>query len=674
MIKVFERHIDHIVDRHSAYLSALVIVVISSITYGLFLLRLGVYWDEALFMWVANVDGASGLVDAMGTDRPAVGTLWGLEYSIIGSNILLWHIWGLITRIGSGLAVLWLFHELLPGRKMIAFTAGLLFTIYPGFSQQPIAFMYQLTFIVLILSNVSLAATVRSHRHSNYWLWLVIGLGALIFEVLLIEYFLGLELLRILLLWYISKDTSPKLFSWQRLITTGRRWLPYMALSIMFLIWRVIIFSPERSETDVSSAIFDRFKESPFEALAGVPLNGIRDFFETVIFAWFTPTYIQWNDVESVLLQGLALVVATIVMIVFGVYVYLVHRSTHDEDTERLDQNTALTLAGIGVVAFFGSIFFVLLSDRNAHLANFDDRYTLPGLLCAIFVVVGLLYSIPNLKWRLSLTTLLIGLAVIAHVVNTNDYRHEWQSTTDMWWQAAWRMPQIEDDTIILIDTDEQTFRIQANHTVWSTANHAFKDEVRINLYGEFLDAENIDNLRRSSVISGTFRHLNYQVDYGNIIIISYKTDGCLHVMDGQRLEMPEEPSGNLLATAPYSDIERILVSAESIALPTHYFGTEPTHNWCYYYQKADLARQMEDYEQINILFEEANSRGLAPSDLSEWYPFIEGFVMLNQTEVAQELMDSMIDNDPFYSVALCQMVSRLGRIDEYTNLECILP
>ena len=51
---------------------------------------------------------------------------------------------------------------------------------------------------------------------------------------------------------------------------------------------------------------------------------------------------------------------------------------------------------------------------------------------------------------------------------------------------------------------------------------------------------------------------------------------------------------------------------------PPMLFGPEPPHTWCYYFQKADLARQRGDWDEVARLGDEARELGFAALDVSD--------------------------------------------------------
>ena len=62
----------------------------------------------------------------------------------------------------------------------------------------------------------------------------------------------------------------------------------------------------------------------------------------------------------------------------------------------------------------------------------------------------------------------------------------------------------------------------------------------------------------------------------------------------------------------------------------------QPT--WCYFFQKADLARQFQEWERIVQLWDEATAAGFQPQNGVEYLPFIEGFARQNDWRQAARL------------------------------------
>ena len=84
-------------------------------------------------------------------------------------------------------------------------------------------------------------------------------------------------------------------------------------------------------------------------------------------------------------------------------------------------------------------------------------------------------------------------------------------------------------------------------------------------------------------------------------------------------------------------------------------------HNWCYYYEKADLARQAGDWNQVAHLGDEAFAASYRPDDLSEYLPFIEAYARLNRWNDAKQLTLSTADTMPILEPALCGLWQRVN-------------
>jgi hypothetical protein len=85
-----------------------------------------------------------------------------------------------------------------------------LFTVYPGFTQQPIAMSYGSDFIHLVLFMFSVGCTLWALR-SPRWFWRLSGISvvSLISSLILTEYYVGLELARPCMIAMVQRSTGP---------------------------------------------------------------------------------------------------------------------------------------------------------------------------------------------------------------------------------------------------------------------------------------------------------------------------------------------------------------------------------------------------------------------------------------------------------------------------------
>jgi hypothetical protein len=145
-------------------------------------------------------------------------------------------------------------------------------------------------------------------------------------------------------------------------------------------------------------------------------------------------------------------------------------------------------------------------------------------------------------------------------------------------------------------------------------------------------------------------------LNYRRALIMSQPSAAsCVHVIDARWIERSQYDTHQIAQLFPHSKIEFALTENETASTPLDFvFGAEPAHDWCYYYQKAELARQQGDWETIAELGDKTNSLELIPSDLIEWTPFVQAYAYLGQTEKVEQLT-AHFKNDPFHNQQLCK-------------------
>jgi len=145
-------------------------------------------------------------------------------------------------------------------------------------------------------------------------------------------------------------------------------------------------------------------------------------------------------------------------------------------------------------------------------------------------------------------------------------------------------------------------------------------------------------------------------------MVFNDQTKGnCLWVINPQDHLNPYFP--DLLSSAvPLSNLSRIHSRSVSDDFPpVDLFGDEPDHGWCYYYEKADLSRQTEDWDTVLSLGQQVLAEGFSPDKSAsnsphEWVPFIEGFAYEGYWDTAEELTFAGIERDKKYTEMYCNL------------------
>ena len=105
----------------------------------------------------------------------------------------------------------------------------------------------------------------------------------------------------------------------------------------------------------------------------------------------------------------------------------------------------------------------------------------------------------------------------------------------------------------------------------------------------------------------------------------------------------PEVEATNRLLPPALRDVarysnQRVILFDRKAQLPGQFYGSEPPHDWCYYFGQAELARQKGDWEQVVAFGETAFALDDHPNDPVERFVFIEGYAHVGDWKKAVEL------------------------------------
>ena len=95
------------------------------------------------------------------------------------------------------------------------------------------------------------------------------------------------------------------------------------------------------------------------------------------------------------------------------------------------------------------------------------------------------------------------------------------------------------------------------------------------------------------------------------------------------------------------------------------FLGEEQEHGWCYYYEKMDLAMQLDDPETAAQLADEAADRNLRAEDSVEWIPVIEAYVETGRADEAEQYAAILKDNE-YMAFSACRYFGAKENADEY--------
>jgi hypothetical protein len=639
------------------------LLVICVISFGLLIPTLGFYMDDWYTMWFAKTLGVSSFPAVYAEDRPFLAYFYMVATTLVGQTPIAWQIFNLLCRWLASLGVWWMLRQVWPKASWAIALVALVFAVYPGFKQNWIAVSYSPWYFFLALYLFSVGGMLLSLRQQKwFWLLLALSLVASICELFSTEYYFGLELLRPVLIWIVlgALVSNPR----ERLKKAFLNWLPYLVVMLGYWIWRTFFF------------VSTHYQLLVFKELSTHPLAAISNFFSTIVQNAFNASWVAWNQVLQLpygfdLTQRQPLIFWGVVILTgLLVLTFLWHlKSTYVESAQAatLSENWGWQFIWVGAVALaVGGIPF--WAAGLSVSPNYPwDRFTLPMMLGASLVLIGVIETLGKARLhKIVVVALAVALATGANFQLARDFHLEWVSMQDFFWQLTWRVPGLKPGTIIL--THELPMQYYSETSLTAPVNWIYAPQIHtdtLDYFVYFADDTQGEQLLASlpgTAITRSLRTAEFDSSTSQVLALYYAPPACVHVLDTNGETQPMLPV-DLRPAIPLSNTGQILTeNATPLYLPANLFGMEPLHDWCYFYEKAELARQLGDWTSVVELGAQAEQLNLEPGWSSEWLPFIEGYVHVGNWDKAEKLTLEGLKAYPLMASGACETWLRISK------------
>lgn len=641
-----------------------ILLIISALVYLPNIHLLGYYKDDWYLMYSAHTQGPEIFKAIFMIDRPARGELLMFLYRFFGDNPLYYNLSAYIFRFLSAIGFLWIVRMVWPSKRTATLFMAILFMLYPGYLSGVNGIDFQAHVVSLCFAVFSIALSLRSISLNNS----VLSYSAALISILLgwaylglVEYSIGLEVFRFCCYFVVlSRNSDQRLY--QKVVKTLRKIFLYLIIPVGFLFWRSFIFQNERRATDVGSQ-FDELFSSPILTGFRWGVYVLQDMLNVILLAWGVPVYqIAFQLRLRNALIGIA------ISIIILVLVHFVISNDELEPENGRDGKWRTEALWLGILAVLASILPVIATNRHIDFSEFS-RYALPGSLGGVLVLTSILYHLDSPRIRIGITYLFITIAAFIHYANTIQAGVQAASVREFWWQVSWRVPQIREGTTLIARYAESG--IPESYVVWGPANIIYYPEkhaerpVKLKLPAVILNNDSITKITTKSNKEdiSVGRSWTFQQDYQNILVISQaSSSSCVRVINGAALERSTFEDYGISMVAPHSNIEDVLINQNAHIPPHLIFGPEPDHGWCYYFQKADLARQAGDWNEVARLGNEAQKLGLHPNDQIEWMPFLQAYSILGDVKQVRDI-SKRIDTENYYKLQTCQIMTSMDKL-----------
>jgi hypothetical protein len=597
-------------------------------------------------------------------------------YQVFGGNVLYYNLSALLFRLLATLSFWWVLQQLWTRKPTANALAALLFFVYPGFLSQFNGIDYQSQLVSLAAAMLSIALSLKALSTSRFIFRVLFFIPAGIlgwFYLGLVEYFLGFELFRLAIFMLLQSRFDQTGLA--KVVAGIRSWLPNILIPGVFLIWRVFFFESERGATDIGAQLAV-FQESPLATGVWWALRLALNSLDVLFSAWVIPLYQlsgEFSRLREVFIAGLAS------LMVIAPVLWLIQR----DDNKQVSNGSAwqTEMFWLGIALAVAGLIPVILVNRAVDFSNFT-RYALASSIGSALVFTAVLFMVSAPPVRAAGVALLLFSAVFTHHANALKLARETASLREFWWQVTWRIPMLEADTALIANYPVGS--IQEDYFVWGPANLIYyptfsePDRIRVSLTAIVLNKDSVLTiLSDASQGYGDRRSIQTLVNYNQILILSRPSvSSCVQVIDGHQPVFSEFEEERVMLVAPSSDVDTIVVGANSVIPPQLIFGDMPEPTWCFYYEKASLAVQQGNWTQALELGNDAFKLDLAAGDPIEWLPFLRAYARAGDVDRLREIKRLMRNSSPYVFDQTCSVLMRetdlpAGVLETVSTLYC---
>jgi hypothetical protein len=610
----------------------LTIIVIALLAFGLQIPWLGFFQDDWNFVFYSNRLGSQGLLEFLLRDgRPGAAWVYDLGFALLGYQPAYWQAFTLLLRVLTTIVFWMILNKIWPSRRYGNLVAAVFFLAYPFFTLQPLSVAYAPHFMAYLLYALSVYFMILALLSPGKYLLYTIPAVLLAFlQLFTVEYFIGLELLRPVILWYLIARQEHQ--AWQKTLKqVFLAWLPYLLTLSFFVTWRSF-FLPGLGARNDPLAVFSNFGTQ----LLAVVQNALADLVLVLITSWF-------NIIDPKLfVVGPVRNLYYIAVVVIGALSFYFLAKAASRETGPEGERKQVLLGGIlifaaGMISAYSVGYIISLK-----IAPWNSRFVLPAMLgLALLVAAVIEMLIVSPKTRHIFLAVLVGFVIGWHNYNTLEFKTAWEKQSRLYEQLVWRAPSIKPGTAIV--SNEEILGYMGDYPTSYGINAIYSsDKSRDVPYWFFALSENFhtapDPVTGQTELEAQRGTVTFRGRPEDAIYISYKPEDkqCLWVLRPQDAEYKYLP--DVLKKGAQSSNYRNILPKQGASSLYDTIISENRDTWCYYYQKADLARQMNDPDQVVSLWQQAQDKGLRPDNGFEYIPFIQAYAQLGKWDQAYQL------------------------------------
>jgi len=634
------------------------LLLISVFSYGLLSSWMKFFHDEYSILWFYH--RANDVTLFFEGNRPFLAYIYTPLLNIFGTNSYLWSLFSVLSRWFHALCLFWLVKEIWPNDQPLAIVTSLLCIVYPAFQAQFASMIFGILFLLFSFFLLSLLFTLKAlKREKNRTLLIITSLLFSCINLITTEYFFSLEILRYVIIWfYLFKEQIQDMHQ-----VILRKSLPYLILYLPIIGWR---FFQQPGETTYKFNISQQLSAISPSKIFSFLMNLIVDVWNVSIGAWIYALYPHHLLADQ---STMALILTLFLCSIVASLCFFFFRNLKSFKEKTRDNYLLIIIFSLTAIIVAGVPFWIAKLPIGKHYAF--SRWTIPFILGASILIAKLILLGNRSLFAVLLASFMIAVGVGNQILIANSFRHDWDKQMNYIWQFKWRIPSLQENTTIFSNMLDFDYENSDEISMALNLHYSSIEELKIPLFQFYLPE------RVGTVLLPTIEHdlslagrRYYELFQGNTsqsIVIDFQYPSCFKVLDPE-IDIYNPNINSLSKDALFlSNTSLISKSGKQIDQKhvKNIFGKVPQPDWCYYFEKADLARQFKDWHELKEISAEVRDRELFPRDNREWFPFIEGYAHNNDWESAIALSRSICSQSPQYVQMLQALWNRIDRQTE---------
>jgi hypothetical protein len=426
-----------------------------------------------------------------------------------------------------------------------------------------------------------------------------------------------------------------------------------LILFVLAVLSRLFIFNNQI----YGFGLMSQLQSAPLGTLLLLIQNVFTSLWTVTIAAWiqlFTAINPAVHGVRTIALYGVVTLVA------LAIAIFFLFKGTEDHKNKR-DIYYAIGL-GAFLLPFAGAPFWS--TGLTISLAHPASRFTLPFMLSVCLILAGLIDLINLPQVRYGLLALLIGLAAGRQFLWSTDYVRDWQAQKNLFWQMTWRAPGLKPNTLILMNEELSLYADNSISAplnwIYAPTNHSDQIEYVL-FYPTNRLNRSLPSLQKNIPIQYDYIAGRFTGNTSQVVAFYYDPPACLRLLEpdidvNNRFILDDS---HMRGASALSNSDQILDTSDAV-MPSIYYP-EPVLGWCYYFEKADLARQFGHWEEVVKLGDTALKLDDHPNNPVERFVFIEGYAYVGEWDDALKLSRASYQvSKEYVGPLLCQLWARI--------------